>query len=191
MGYEKAEGIRTGSGLSRRIIRGRGSPERTDSESDSDDDTPAIDKDKMLLGNNNKYGINLAKLRKNTLHVFYASSRASIPQLKRESISNDVRDVLTDILSGNYNEKLFNKMASPDDQRLVSTFVRVMKIPGISMTEFDRSYQDHFNILQGEINSGNSNVAIRNEYKQHVLRAMSESIIPRHQGLNMLFKMSL
>jgi hypothetical protein len=130
-------------------------------------------------------------LKRNILHVYYASSRASIPQLKRESISNDVKNILLDILHGKWNEHLFNKLKNPDEQRLISTFVRVLKIPDISMAEFDKAFQDHFDVLKGEIMAGNSNEKIKQEYKQYIVRGMSEGLIPRAQGLNMIFSMSL
>ena len=139
--------------------------------------------------NGHEFAINLEKLRRNVLHVYYVSSRASIPALKREAISNDVKDVLLDILSDKYNSKLFYKL-KPDEQRLVSTFVRVMRIPGINMDEFDKQYQARFEILQGEINSGNDNKAVIMEYKQYIVRGMNEGLIPKHAGLNMLFQMA-
>jgi hypothetical protein len=185
--YDNETNTKVGSGLARRRITGRGSPMR-ESESESDEE---VSSGKKMFLNNGKFAINLSKLKKNILHVYYSSSRASIPQLKRESISNDVKNILLDILHGKWNEHLFNKLSSPDDQRLISTFVRVLKIDGISMTEFDKAFQDHFDVLKGEIMAGNSNEKVKQEYKQYIVRGMSEGIIPRTQGLNMIFSMSL
>jgi hypothetical protein len=188
--FEQETNTKVGSGLARRRITGRGSPERGESESDSESDKEVSSGKKMYL-NNGKFAINLEKLRRNILHVYYASSRASIPQLKRESISNDVKNILLDILHGKWNEHLFNKLKNPDEQRLISTFVRVLKIPDISMAEFDKAFQDHFDVLKGEIMAGNSNEKVKQEYKQYIVRGMSEGLIPRAQGLNMIFSMSL
>jgi hypothetical protein len=189
--FEQETNTKVGSGMGRRRITGRGSPEReSESESDSESDKEVSSGKKMYL-NNGKFVINLEKLRKNILHVYYSSSRASIPQLKRESISNDVKNILLDILGGRWNEHLFNKLTNPDDQRLISTFVRVLKIDGISMKEFDKAFQDHFDILKGEKMAGNSNEKVKQEYKQYIVRGMAEGIIPRTQGLNMIFSMSL
>jgi hypothetical protein len=188
--YAEETNTKMGSGLGRRRITGRGSPERGESDSDSESDKEVSSGKKMYL-NNGKFAINLDKLRRNVLHVYYSSSRASIPQLKRESISNDVKNILLDILHGKWNEHLFNKLSSPDDQRLISTFVRVLKIPDIDMKEFDKAFQDHFEVLKGEIMAGNSNEKVKQEYKQYIVRGMSEGLIPRTQGLNMIFSMSL
>ena len=191
LGYENRTGatVKTGSGFRRvrRIIQGRGSPERA--EEDEENAKPFAERKKMSL-NGGKFAISLEKLRRNVLYVYYTISHASIPSLKREHITNDTRDVLLDILLDKYNARIFNKL-QPDEQRLISTFVRVMKIPGISMDEFDKSYNDHFQILSGEINSGNTNPKIIQEYKQYVVRGMQEGLIPRHAGLNLLFKISI
>jgi hypothetical protein len=184
VGYEKATG-RTGSGLKRRRITGRGSPEReTDSESDEE-----VSNGKKVFLNKGKFCVNMDKLRRNILHVYYVSSRASIPSLKRENISTDTRDVLLDILANKYNEHLFNKL-KPDEQRLISTFVRIMKIP-IDMKEFDDAYQKNYEVLTGEINAGNNNPKVKAELKLYILRGISEGLIPKAQGQLMLYTLSL
>jgi hypothetical protein len=187
VGYEKATGV-TGSGLKRRRITGRGSPERGESESDEESDEEVTSGKKMFL-NNGKFAVNMDKLRKNILHVYYVSSRASIPSLKRENISSDTRDVLLDILANKYNDKLFNKL-KPDEQRLISTFVRVMKIP-IDMKEFDDAYQKNYEVLSGEINAGNNNPKVKAELKLYILKGISEGLIPKAQGQLMLYNLSL
>ena len=140
--------------------------------------------------NDGKFILDMDKLKNNILSVSYASCRAIIPSLKKEHVSNDVKNIITDIVNGNYNANLFNKMKQ-DDQRLVSTFVRATKIPDIDMTEFDTAYQNHYEILVGEIASGNNNPTIKRELKEYILRAVSENLIPKHQGLTKLFELSL
>jgi hypothetical protein len=145
--------------------------------------------DKVEL-NNGKFVIDMEKLRRNILSVTYASCRATIPSLKKENISNDVKNIITDIIEGKYNANLFNKM-KPDDQRIVSTFVRTMKIPDIDMREFDEAYNDHYQVLVGQVNSGQNNPIVKKELKQYILRAITEGLIPRSQGYNKLFELSL
>ncbi len=166
-----------GYGLRRRKIVGRGLPKISRNP------------DKLELANG-KFTIHLDKLRRNILSVTYSSCRASIPSLKKEHISNDVKNVITDIVEGKYNANLFNKMKQ-DDQRIVSTFVRTIKIPDIDMTEFDDAYQNHYEILLGQINSGQNNPAVKRELKEYILRAITEGLIPKAQGLTKLFELSL
>jgi hypothetical protein len=79
----------------------------------------------------------------------------------------------------------------PDDQRIVSTFVRTMKIPDISMKEFDSAYQLNYEVLLGQVNAGQNNPIVKRELKQYILRAITEGLIPKSQGYNKLFELSL
>ena len=148
-----------------------------------------MEKSRMFL-NNHKFAISLVKLRRNILHVYYVSSRASIAALKREHISNDTRDVLLDILGGKFSVRIFDKL-QPDEKRLVSTFVRVMKIKGIDMKQFDADYQARYEVLLGEVNSGNDNPKIKQELKLYILRGINEALIPRQSGQLLLYNLSL
>ena len=116
------------------------------------------------------------------------SSRNSIFE-KRARIKR-CKNLILDIVEGKYNANLFNKMKQ-DDHRIVSNFVRVLKIPDIDMCEFDAAYQLHYEVLPGEINSGNNNTALKRELKEYILRAITENLIPRNQGLTKLFELSL
>jgi uncharacterized protein YozE (UPF0346 family) len=187
VGYNQATGETVGSGMGqRRRITGRGSPERGESDEESDEE---VSNGKKMFLNGGKFAVNMEKLRKNILHVYYVSSRASIPSLKRENISSDTRDVLLDILANKYNDKLFNKL-KPDEQRLISTFVRTMKFP-IDMKEFDDAYQKNYDVLMGEVNAGNNNPKVKAELKLYILRGISENLIPKAQGQLMLYNLSL
>eukprot|EP00596_Hydrurales_sp_CCMP1899_P003055 CAMPEP_0119051558 /NCGR_PEP_ID=MMETSP1177-20130426/73133_1 /TAXON_ID=2985 /ORGANISM="Ochromonas sp, Strain CCMP1899" /LENGTH=81 /DNA_ID=CAMNT_0007030799 /DNA_START=376 /DNA_END=621 /DNA_ORIENTATION=+ len=78
-----------------------------------------------------------------------------------------------------------------DDQRIISTFVRMMKIPDIDMKVFDEAYQLNYEILLGQVNSGQNNPIVKREIKEYILRAISEGLIPKSQGYNKLFELSL
>jgi hypothetical protein len=166
-----------GNGVKRRKMYGRGMPL-----------LPRNPSKKSL--NNGKFTLDMDKLKRNILHVTYASCRAVIPSLKKEHVSNDVKNMIIDIVEGKYNANLFNKMKQ-DEQRIVTNFVRVLKIPDIDMTEFDEGYQLHYEVLLGQMNSGQNNPAIKRELKEYILRAITENLIPKNQGLTKLFELSL
>ena len=133
----------------------------------------------------NKFTIDMDKLNKNILSVKYTSCRAVVPSLKPEKISDDVKSVIINILEKKYNINLFNKLLT-DDQRIISTFVRTLKIPDINMDNFDRKYQQEYELLLGQVNSGNSNEKVKQQLKQYILRGISENLIPRSFGLNQI-----
>jgi hypothetical protein len=145
--------------------------------------------DKKSL-NDGKFTLDLQKLKKNVLSVTYSSCRAQIPSLKNEHISNDVKNMILDIVDDKYNANLFNKMKQ-DDQRIVSNFVRTLKIPDIDMSEFDAGYQLHYEVLLGQVNSGQNNPKIKQELKEYILRAITENLISKSDGLTKLFNLSL
>ena len=124
----------------------------------------------------NKFTIDMDKLNKNILSVKYTSCRAIVPSLKPEKISDDVKAVIINILEKKYNIKLFDKLLT-DDQRIISTFVRTLKIPDINMDNFDRKYQQEYELLLGQVNSGNSNEKVKQQLKQYILRGISENIL--------------
>jgi hypothetical protein len=140
--------------------------------------------------NDGKFTIDMDKLNKNLLSVSYSSCRAQIPSLKNEHVSTDVKNMITDIINEKYNSNLFNKMKQ-DDQRIVSNFIRVLKIPNIDMSEFNTGYQLKYEILLGQVNSGQNNEAVKKELKEFILRAITEGLIPKSQGLTKLFELSL
>jgi hypothetical protein len=140
--------------------------------------------------NDGKFTLDMDKLKRNILSVTYSSCRAQIPSLRNEHVSNDVKNMITDITNEKYNSNLFNKMKQ-DDQRIVSNFVRVIKIPNIDMREFNEGYQLHYEILLGQVNSGQNNEAVKKELKEYILRAITEQMIPKSQGLTKLFELSL
>ena len=133
----------------------------------------------------NKFTVDMEKLNKNILSVKYTSCRAIVPSLKPEKISDDVKAVILDILEKKFNSKLFDKLLT-DDQRIISTFVRTLKIPNINMDSFDKKYQREYELLLGEVNSGNSNEKVKMQLKQYILRGISENLIPRGFGLNQI-----
>jgi hypothetical protein len=45
--------------------------------------------------------------------------------------------------------------------------------------------------LLGQINSGQNNPEIKRELKEYILRAITEGLIPKTQGLTKLFELSL
>jgi hypothetical protein len=66
-----------------------------------------------------------------------------------------------------------------------------MKIPDIDMSEFNEAYQKNYEILLGQVNSGQNNPIVKRELKEYILRAISEGLIPKSQGYNKLFELSL
>ena len=135
-----------------------------------------------------KFYIDLGKLHNNILNVKYTSCRGSVPNIKAERISDDVKDVILDIIRNKYNSKLFDKLFT-DDQRIIANLIKILRIPVINMDVFNKKYQHEYEILLGQVNSGNTNEKVKLQLKKYILRGISENLIPRNQGLNQLLNL--
>ena len=136
-----------------------------------------------------KFYIDLGKLKNNILNVKYTSCRGSVPNIKVERISDDLKDVILDIIGNKYNSKLFDKLFT-DDQRIIANLIKTLRIPDINMDVFNKKYQHEYEILLGQVNSGNTNEKVKLQLKKYILRGISENLIPRNQGLNQLLNLS-
>ena len=132
-----------------------------------------------------KFYIDLGKLNENVLNVKYKSCRGSVPNIKVERISNDVRNVILDIIENKYNSNLFDKLVA-DDQRIIANLIKTLHIPNTNMYVFNKKYQHEYEILLGQANSGNTNEKVKLQLKKYLLRRISENLIPRNQGMNQL-----
>ena len=57
------------------------------------------------------------------------------------------------------------------------------------MDVFNKKYQHEYEILLGQVNSGNTNEKVKLQLKKYILRGISENLIPRNQGLNQLLNL--
>ena len=118
-----------------------------------------------------KFYIDLGKLHNNILNVKYTSCRGSVPNIKAERISDDVKDVILDIIGNKYNSKLFDKLFT-DDQRIIANLIKTLRIPDINMDVFNKRYQHEYEILLRQVNSGNTNEKVKMQLKKYILRGI-------------------
>ena len=143
------------------------------------------DDSKIEIG---RFYIDLGKLHNNILNVKYTSCRGSVPNIKVERISDYVKNVILDIIGNKYNSKLFDKLLT-DDQRIIANLIKTLHIPDINMDAFNKKCQHEYEILLGQVNSGNTNEKVKMQLKKYILRGISENLIPRNQGLNQLLNL--
>jgi len=168
--------VETGHGLTKkRIIKGKGLVTKTSS--------------KRLL-NGGKFQIDMEKLNNNILSIKYTKNNATIPALRPERISNDVKALIKDILDTHFNHTFFDKL-NDTDKRMVKRFVKTAKIPIEINDKDDEEFQKRFEIIKGEIMSGNDNKDLRNEMKMYILQAIKENLISRHDALMLFYQLSL
>ena len=75
------------------------------------------------------------------------------------------------------------------DQRIIANLIKTLRIPDINMDVFNKKYQHEYEILLGQLVSGNTNEKVKLQLKKYILRGISENLIPRNQGLNQLLNL--
>jgi hypothetical protein len=171
----------TGTGLHRkkRIIRGRGYTKN---------EHKTVKPKRHYIGDT--YYADMNKLAGNILCVKYASNDANLPKLKVQSITEKTKELIHDILSDKFDERIF-KLLTPDDKRAVKRFVKAVKLD-IDINDGDeKEFQRQFEICRGEYMSGNNSPALKATLKKYVLEALQEAKIGRNDAYALLFELSL
>jgi polyhydroxyalkanoate synthesis regulator phasin len=113
----------------------------------------------MQLG---KFMINMKLLDRNDLLIKYLSY-APVYQLKRQKVSDDLRDLLHNLLTtGEVNYELGKKMSIHEKELLNDLIIRAglkidLKFDKKKLQEKISDIVEEFKILQGEIIAGNNN----------------------------------
>jgi len=137
-----------------------------------------------------KYYVDMKKLNNNVLCVKYSLNDAFVPHLKVQKVSTGVKDVIEDILENKYNSKVF-AMLNEMDKRAVKRFINACKLEIEVEPNLDKHFQETFEILLGEYQSGNDSPQVKKELKKYILEALQENKIPKSQAMLLLYEISL
>lgn len=139
----------------------------------------------------NKYMLNVTALqKKNQLAVKYANNRNIIAKLPKQIVSNDVKNILLElVMNNNFNRALFNKMTE-DDRKLVTHVLNVCHIDvGLQFKDQDQEeFMKQYTILTGAFNAGNKSPELRAQLKDCIMLGIHKKRIPFHSGLGLLEK---
>ena len=133
--------------------------------------------------------IDLGKLKNNIISVRYVSTCAMIPTVKVWSISNDVKEIIEDIINKKYDKRLYGKRTL-NNKRLNKRIVTALKLDIDVHDKSDEEYQRQFEITLGEFESGNSNPLIKHKLKQYVMESMESGHLPRREAFKIMFELA-
>ena len=169
----------SGKGLKARTIRGRGHIVAQSKPKPS----------RHLV--NGKY-IDLHKLKENILILKYQRNDTQIANFKPERISKDCKDIIEDIITDKFDKRLFDKLNAAD-ARVVKRMVKTLNLTTNINTEnkHDQDFQRQFDILRGELNSGNNNPQIKAQLKKYLVEAMNNGLVPLRECHILLYQLSL
>ena len=108
---------------------------------------------------NGKY-IDLNKLKNNIICIRYCKTRALVPNVKVQHISNDIKEIINDIIDDKFEKRLYEKL-DMNDKRLVKRIVDSLKLDFDLHSKEDDEYQRQFDVVLGEWKSGNNNDMIK------------------------------
>ena len=170
-----------GKGLKNRIIFGKGY---------SDDEDKPVRKNSILKKVINGKFIDLNKLKNNILTVRYLKTGGFLPNIKAQHISNDLKEVIQDLINEKFEKRLYEKL-QPDEKRLVKRLVGALKIDIDVNTKEDDEYRKQFEIVLGEFQAGNTSPAIKNKLKQYVAESMQSGMITRREAWQLLYELTI
>ena len=141
--------------------------------------------------NDNRFYIELHKLEENVLSVKYSSTDGHIPTVKVQTISDDMKNIIQDVLQNKYNERLFQQL-NPNDKRVFKRFIKGVKLDSISLNDdLDKQFHKDYQILKGQFESGNTSPEIKNALKRYVIEGLAENRISKNEAHFLLYQLSL
>ena len=141
--------------------------------------------------NDDKFYVELHKLKENILSVKYASNDAPLTTIRVQNISNDLKDIIEDVLKNKYNERIFQQL-NPNDKRVFKRFIKGVKIDSISFDDdLDKQFHKDYQILKGQFESGNTSPEIKNALKRYVIEGLAENRINKNEAHFLLYQLSL
>ena len=140
--------------------------------------------------NDNRFYIELHKLEENVLSVKYASTDGHIPSVKVQNISDDIKNIIEDVLKNKYNERLFQQL-NPNDKRVFKRFIKGVKLDISLDDDLDKQFHKDYQILKGQFESGNTSPEIRNALKRYVIEGLAENRISKNEAHFLLYQLSL
>ena len=162
----------------RRRIVGRG----------ASDEEPETELDVTRKEFNGKF-IDLRKLKENILNIKYCKTNAYVPTVKAQHISNDVKEVITDLISDKFDNRLFEKLPE-GDRRLVKRVIKAFSLDINIKDMTEDEYRKQFDVVLGQFQAGNNSPLIKNKLKQYVIESMESGFLTRRESWNILFELS-
>ena len=150
--------------------------------------TPALSQYEQPLVNN-KYFINRKKLNANVLEIRYTKNRHLIP-IKSQIVGKKLRLLIETIIDENQLDKQKYETLTKMEQNLLRSLLPYLG-RDIDEVDDDEAFYDRFDVIRGELLSGNDNKALKREAKQYLMHALNTGKISRTHFNQMLIDLDL
>lgn len=156
---------------------------------------PKQERKKLGFKNFGKYIIDVIGLDDDIVTI-RSASKASVPSIPRQKVSKRVSSVLKTIAGGGIPTYEEVGELKNDEKTYLSRVLKTARlsnkvnIPNPSKSE-EEAEQDRFNILRGEITSGNDAVEVVREFKRLLIKFSNEGRLPKRQVNEVLAELLL
>jgi hypothetical protein len=136
-----------------------------------------------------KYVIDLNELARNSLTVKYSKNYCKMIGFNGLSISTELRETIEDTLKGSFNRKIFLQMKEPD-RRVFDSLNKRIKLGLNTQDDSVDNWKNKFEILKGELQSGNDSPEIVRELKQYLLEGFRTRRLSKTQMIEEMLVLS-
>ena len=106
-------------------------------------------------------------------------------------ISKDLSDLILSTTKNDFNKEKYEKL-NKTEKTIFKRFIKVTKIKiDLDDEEEEELNNKRFNILMGELTSGNNNPELIKEVRRYAVNAFNEGKLSRHQMNNILLDLSM
>ena len=130
--------------------------------------------------------INMDELEQNSILLLkYISNRQIFPKFKKQVVSKEVKNILIELCNNNiFNNKLQEALDKQDKPFVYDLMNSLHLDVGLKPEGTDK--QKVYDILLGELKSGNNNPKVKMQLKSLISEGMNSKEIPYQQGLKIL-----
>lgn len=140
--------------------------------------------------------VSMPKLSDGILRVLYASNGINIAGIKSTHISEDFKDLIMTIIdTGKFNARLFDRLPN-SEKPLFKKLIDVAKLKhklgaGNLVDENEKQQLQRWELVRGELESGNDNISLKKEAKKLITYFMKSGRLSKSEAYDLLIQMSL
>jgi hypothetical protein len=142
-----------------------------------------------------KYVIHIPHLVNNNTANFKYPSLGSIPSIKPQTVSEDYKDLILEVLqTGKLNKKELERLSQNEIKHFEKVAVGAGLVEQLGMkvgtTEDDKADAKRFEVLRGEYLAGNNNEKMIKELRMLITKFINNGRLHKTEGLNLLLELS-
>ena len=145
-----------------------------------------LQKNEKLI--HSKYYINLKKLGGSILDIRYLKTRHLTP-IKQQFLSPEMKNMVHHLIGGKVDKAGYEKLTNLD-KHLYRSLLPYFGQEKDTVDDVDAFYE-RFNVIRGELASGNNNELLKREFRQYLQHALHIGLIKRQTYNQLLLEYTM